>query len=62
MDEKTGSIAGSLPKRMGIKKIGARVKEIAKKYQTEGSKKMNNNKKRTDSVEIEDKGEADRIK
>ena len=32
MDEKAGSIAGSLPKRMGIKKIGARVKEIAKKY------------------------------
>ena len=37
----------SLPKR-SILKTEARAKEIAKKYQIEGSKKMKTNRKRTD--------------
>ena len=51
----------SLPKRRSIKKPQARVKEIAKKYQIEGSIKMKTNRKRKDGIVIEYKGEADRI-
>ena len=38
----------SLPKRRSMEKTEARAKEIAKKYQTEESKKMKTNRKRTD--------------
>ena len=49
-----------LPKRRSIKKREARAKEIAKKYQVEGSNKMRTNRKRTDLIVIDHKGEADR--
>ena len=47
-EDRTGSITGFLPKRRSIKKTEERGKEIAEKYQTESSKKMENNRKRTD--------------
>ena len=46
---------------MSLKKTEARAKEIANKYQIEGSKKMKNNRKRADRMVIEQKGEAERI-
>ena len=51
----------SLPKRGSIKKTETRAKEIAKKYQIEGSKKMKTDRKKTDGKVTEYKGEADRI-
>ena len=42
------------------KKKQAKAKEIAKKCQKEGSKKMKTNRKRIDGIVIEHKGEADR--
>ena len=45
-EHRTGSVIE--PKRRSIKKTEARAKEIAKKYQIEGSKKMKTNRKRTD--------------
>ena len=45
---RTESVIESEPKRRSIKKTEARVKYIAKKYQAEGSKKMMNNRKKSD--------------
>ena len=42
------SVIRSLPKRRSTMKTEARAKDVAKKYQIEGSNKMKANRKRTD--------------